>query len=33
MKKVNTLRELQSQTGDELGALLPSVLQPSGGAF
>ncbi len=27
------LRELQSATGEELDALLPSVLRPSGGAF
>ena len=26
MAKVNTLQELQSATGDELSALLPSVL-------
>jgi hypothetical protein len=31
--KVNALRELQSQSQEELGALLPSVLRPSGGAF
>jgi len=28
-----SLRELQSATGEELGALLPSVLRPQGGAF
>jgi hypothetical protein len=28
-----SLRELQSATGEELGALLPSALRPSGGAF
>ena len=27
------LRQLQSATGEELDALLPSVLRPSGGAF
>ena len=26
MAKVNALRELQSQTGEKLGALLPSAL-------
>jgi hypothetical protein len=37
--KVNALRQphkrviLQSQAREELGALLPSVLRPSGGAF
>jgi len=31
--KVNALRELQSATGEELSALLPSVLRPQGGAF
>jgi len=31
--RLASLRELQSQTGDELDALLPSVLRPSGGAF
>jgi len=40
--KVNALRKLQSQTGEELSALssspsvasgIPSVLRPSGGAF
>jgi hypothetical protein len=29
--KVNALRELQSQTQEELDALLPSVLRPTGG--
>ncbi len=39
LAKVNALREphkgviLQSATGEELEALLPSVLRPSGGAF
>jgi hypothetical protein len=28
--KVNALRELQSTTGEELDALLPSVLRPQG---
>ena len=28
-----SLRELQSQTQEELDALLPSVLRPQGGAF
>jgi len=28
-----TLRELQSKKQEELDALLPSVLRPSGGAF
>ena len=28
-----SLRELQSATGEELDALLPSVLRPQGGAF
>jgi len=28
-----SLRELQSAAGEELSALLPSVLRPSGGAF
>ena len=28
--KVNVLRELQSQSQEELDALLPSVLRPSG---
>ena len=27
------MRELQSAAGEELSALLPSVLRPSGGAF
>jgi len=31
--KVNALRQLQSATGEELDALLPSVLRPQGGAF
>lgn len=31
--KVNVLRELQSQSQEELDALLPSVLRPAGGAF
>ena len=31
--KVNALRELQAETQEELDALLPSVLRPSGGAF
>ena len=31
--EANALRELQSATGEELSALLPSVLRPSGGAF
>ena len=31
--KVNALRELQSETQEELDALLPSVLRPAGGAF
>ena len=29
MTKVNTLRELQPETQEELDALLPSVLRPS----
>jgi len=33
MAKVNALRELLSETQEELGALLPSVLRPLGGAF
>ena len=39
LKKVNVVREphmgviLQSQTHEELDALLPSVLRPQGGAF
>ena len=39
MKKIelramfNALRELQSAMGEELDALLPSVLRPQGGAF
>jgi len=33
MAKVNVLRELLSQTQEELDALLPSVLRPQGGAF
>jgi hypothetical protein len=32
-KGMISLRELQSQTGEELDALLPSVLRPAGGAF
>ena len=31
--RLASLRELQSATGEELDALLPSVLRPSGGAF
>ena len=31
--RLASLRELQSQTQEELDALLPSVLRPSGGAF
>jgi hypothetical protein len=31
--RLTSLRELQSATGEELSALLPSVLRPSGGAF
>ena len=31
--RLASLRELQSATGEELSALLPSVLRPSGGAF
>ena len=31
--KVNALRELQSAGGEELSALMPSVLRPYGGAF
>jgi hypothetical protein len=31
--RLASLRELQSQTGEELSALLPSVLRPSGWAF
>ena len=31
--RLASLRELQPQTGEELDALLPSVLRPSGGAF
>jgi len=33
MMKVNAVRELQSQSQEELDALLPSVLRPQGGAF
>ncbi len=33
MAKVNVVRELQLQMQEELDALLPSVLRPSGGAF
>ena len=33
MAEVNVVREWQSQTQEELEALLPSVLRPSGGAF
>ena len=31
--RLASLRELQSTTGEELDALLPSVLRPQGGAF
>ena len=31
--RLASLRELQSQTQEELDALLPSVLRPQGGAF
>ena len=31
--KVNALRELQSETQEELDVLLPSMLRPQGGAF
>ena len=31
--KVNALRGLQSQSQEELDALLPSVLRPAEGAF
>ena len=31
--KVNALKGLQSQSQEELDALLPSVLRPQGGAF
>ena len=31
--RLASLRELQSAMGEELSALLPSVLRPQGGAF
>jgi hypothetical protein len=31
--RLASLRELQSETQEELDALLPSVLRPQGGAF
>jgi len=31
--RLASLRQLQSQTQEELDALLPSVLRPQGGAF
>ena len=33
LAKFNALRELQFATGEELSALMPSVLRPQGGAF
>ena len=33
LSRLASLRELQSATGEELSALLPSVLRPTGGAF
>ena len=33
LTKVDALRKVHSAIGEELDALLPSVLRPSGGAF